>query len=110
MCVGGSKRRQGEGRKGEVGVSHRSCIVNEKFFTNQILFHRRPAEKAYLMVRWMDDICDGRMLPGKPFHLSPGSRWFECNSTFRLLRNSGKERLSNNSGGNGGEMMAIHTP
>lgn len=47
------------------GVSHRSCIVNVKLFMNQILFHCRPGDKAFLMGRWMHglmDGCDGRKL------------------------------------------------
>lgn len=58
-------RRGGQGR-GRGGLSHRSCIVNEKLFTNQILFHRRPGDQASLMERWMDR-CDGRKL----FNLTP---------------------------------------
>lgn len=40
--------RGSEGWKRERGVSNSSCIVNEKFFTSEILFHCRPAEKSML--------------------------------------------------------------
>lgn len=66
-------------RMEERGVSHRSCIVNEKFFTNQILFHRRPGGKASLMERWMD----GKMRWKETVQFDAGSQWFECNYTFK---------------------------
>lgn len=34
------------GSEGQRGLFHRSCIVNEKFFTVQILFLCKTAEKA----------------------------------------------------------------
>lgn len=59
-----------EGDGGEVGSvwvgsSRWLCIVNEKLFTNWILFHRRPAGRASPMGR--GDGCDG----SKAVNLTP---------------------------------------
>lgn len=52
---GGGEDRGSEGGvkkdKGRRGVFHRSCIVNEKFFTVWILFHCRPGVRGAVMER-----------------------------------------------------------
>lgn len=52
-----------EGNGREVGsrwvvFSRWPCIVNEKLFTNRIVFHRRPGGRAPLMGK--EEGCDGR--------------------------------------------------